>query len=257
MLGLIAAAAATPRVRAANATLDLSNASEQLEVYVRIRGRLAGPPVFDHVTGSVYSAVDGEQPLLLFGLEGLQVSLYRREAADRFVVRTRYLGLRTDPASGRILERFANPWTGAMDDVPVTSYGPSTIRIHPDGIDFGVPQEQAPRVSRRRFQRTAGWIHVSEAILSAASTDQPDFDEFTFSAQEADLAVGASGFVPAIAAFTVVERWPSWMRMGNRPGMLVWHVRGTKFEHAEEVPASLRREAERRWGGPIERVFSA
>lgn len=250
VLGLLGGAALAPRLQS-RATSALSEPAGQLETYVRIRGSLGDAVVFDHVTGSVHAAVEGEAPRLLFNLEGLQVSRYRREGPERFAMRTRYIGLLTDPLTGERLEHFANPWTGARREVPVSSYGPSTVWLLPGGVDYGLPAAQTPAVSRREFRREGGWVHVTESIASASSRDQPDFDVITFSARAADLGRPAPAFVPAVNGFTAVERWRPWMAMGDRPGMLIWHVRGTKLDRPDEVPGWLRQEAEGRWGAPI------
>ncbi len=240
MLLATAATLATGTAHGATRIVPPAGSPELFEAYVRVRGSLAEAPVFEHTWGWTYGVVDGESPRLLWISEGLTISRYRRAARDRVLGRTGYLGLMRDAATGRVLERFDNPYTGDTVEVPASQHDRdiASIELTPSGTHIaGAPAGPG-------LQPLVNGAHISftdRLVVPLPPKAQPKLDIATLTAQ-ADEAFDASRLsVLSTLSFTGIERWRPWMRMSERPGGLLWHVIGGKVSREEVAPELLQR----------------
>ena len=62
----------------------------------------------------------------------------------------------------------------------------------------------------------------------------------TFTARIADARDARADFVPCYMNYQSLGLWPTWMRMGDRPGVLSWQTYGHKARAADAVAGPLR-----------------
>lgn len=238
-------------VREARAAAPERLSQELFEAYVRMRGSLDERIVYERVSGWTYAMVPGERGRVLWRLDGFSVSRFKRISSEQYSGRTRYFGALRDPQSNELLRVFVNPYTAEHSEVPLSTYGPLTIYLTPSGVDH---RADAPAQPARQPMRLGEWISFTDHVLSdAASSLQPDFDVVTYSARVLDAFDKKLASAHSTSAFSATERWRDWMKMGERPGGLFWHVLGAKV-HREDVPADLWALAQSVWGNEIENL---
>jgi len=245
---------ATARGAAGPALPDMDDPAQHLRAYVRMRGSADGSLVVDVTRGFVYALLPTGRPRLLWQSRGFQLSRYRQEGDGAWVCHSSYFGTFADAASGAPIEAWDNPYTGRRDSLPPTIYGPMdyVLTAARTLVKPTAAQRAEALAARgvRRWSRTGDLVSVLDELGPPDDPAKPaDLDLVTLSARVADLANPALANVPAETSFGAVEPWREWMRMEGRPGMLLWHLQGTKVAGVAQVPAELLRAAEARRPG--------
>jgi hypothetical protein len=241
--------------RAASAVApDLDDPAQHLRTYVRMRGATDGRLVVDVTQGLVYALLPAGRPRLLLQSRGVQLARYREDPDGAWVCRSSYFGSFADATTGALIDGWDNPFTGQRDVVPPTLYGPMDYVLTASRTLVSPrPAQRAQALAERAVRR---WTRIGDLVtivdeLGPADDPArpPDLDVISLGARVADLADASRASVPAQMAFGAVEPWREWMRMGTRPGMLLWHLQGTKVDGLEAVPPELLRVAEARRPG--------
>lgn len=259
----LAACAAQPPARAA---LDLGDAADNLSAWVKMRGDLSGADTVTWWQGQVFAAVPGEKPKLLFGFEGLNVARFEPLPGGGFRMLSREYAVYRDPVSGAILKDWQNPWTGTT--VPVFH-----VQNDPVNHDIGVPTADghAPRLLPMR-EHGGDVIVGLDVPLAYPNPIPPErwpehssgplyvgSEHFGFYARKAELDDPRRSSVPISIAWFREGPWLPWMRMGQRPGLLIYSGYGKKLiggvaELPAEFRAHLEAEAPRFLSAPREYV---
>lgn len=239
-LGFGAVAATAAGNAAADAAivreLKLDDPANNLAAYLKLRGDLADEPVYDIARGSVFGLVPGEPARPLFKMIGAQRSVYARVSALEYRAETRYVGILLDWQSEQPLRQWLNPYNEKLCAVPVTRYGPTTMRLLTDRMvpASGGP-ESPPRTTRPWFVM-GGIVHMTDQITSPVLPAlQPDTDLMRFAGDGRLLADPGATRVPSQLSFTAVEAWREWMQM-QQTGSLWWHVAGVKLAGPSDYP---------------------
>jgi hypothetical protein len=242
LAGLAALGASETAVAAAAAALDLDDPEENLRSYIKLRGDLAGAPVFDLIRGCVYGLVQGQPARPLFKTVGAQRSTYSRISSLEFRATTQYIGLLLDWSTERLLRAWSNPYTRADCKVPVTRYGPSELRVLGDRMVPASAAAHRPQPGRRPWFVLGDVVHMLDEIIAPAPPGdlQPDADLMTFTGNLQQLADPRRTRIPAQLSFTAVEPWRDWMGM-KQPGRLWWHVSGVKLDGPDGYAPELQR----------------
>jgi hypothetical protein len=242
-LGLSAAAVTAAGDSASDAAivhdLQLDDPAKNLEAYIKLRGDLAGDPVYDIVRGHVFGLVPGQVARPLFKMIGAQRSLYSRESSLEFHMQSRYVGILLDWQTEQPLQNWLNPYNQKVCEVPATRYGPSKVRLLTDSmVPAGGGPETPPRTTRPWFIM-GGIVHLMDQIVSPVTPAlRPDADLMNFSGDGRQLADPRMTRVPSQLSFTAVESWREWMQM-QQTGSLWWHVSGVKLASSADYPDEL------------------
>lgn len=221
-----------------------------LEEFVRVRADLAGGETLVWWTGDVYAWMPGDGPHHLFGFEGVNAAravpvdggydLLAREAAC-------YL----DPVSREPVDTWENRYTGEREDVLHVWNDPVNQRWRTDGPRGPF---RAPKV------RIGDDVVFNTDVLLAYPSPLPVADYpahsgddtyramelFQFFVRARDLEDPSLDSAPCTLSWTRVAPWLPWMRMGDRPGALVYHCRGAKVPSWDRVPERVRTFVEKR-----------
>jgi len=246
----VAAARSGPAASPGSAP-DLDDPARQLRAYVRMRGSSDDRRVIDLTQGFVYALLPGGRPRLLWQSRGFQVSRYRADANGAWTCHSNYFGTLADPASGAPLDAWDNPFTRQRDTPEPTLYGPMDyVLTATRTLVNPTPAQRAAALAERATRR---WTRLGDLVTILDElgppddpSKPPDFDMVSISARAGDLADESLASVPSQTSFGAVEPWRPWMRMGSRPGMLLWHLQGTKVGDIAQVPEVLLRRADER-----------
>lgn len=216
--------------------VDLSNPKDYLDAFMRIRGDAKGGETLYYWTGSVYSFIPGEKSKELFGFAGF--NLARTVPGELgFSILTREAAFFTDAQSGKILETWRNPLTNKV--VPVVQ-----IWNDPVNQDMNMDADILPYI-RQVFKSTdlGDELVFNMEIFPMYPSPLPrkEFGEFSqndtyqaaeffqFFARKADLLNSSLSTVPVNITWNRISPWMPFMRMGDRPGHLLFVCRGHKL----------------------------
>ena len=192
----------------------------------------------DYAEGS-YN-VSFESPLFRF--EGFNVARFADDGAGGYVMLSREVSVYQDPRSGQILDCWRNELLEAQPFV-------SVMHVANDPVNYGVGQvshlELGDRVSFFSdilvSYRSPLAAEPSLSPFSASDVYQSN-ELFNFYASREDLEDESLETVPAEISWTRVGQYLPWMQMGDRPGQLIYHVRGYKvLDGVDGLPEPLRR----------------
>ncbi len=241
----------------AAATLDPDNPEDALKIQRKmICGSLtAERPQAYTWQGNVYSRVQGEKDRLVFQVVGTNVrqcqTVNDPENGEGFRSVSREVMLYLDAASGEVLRKWTNPWTG--HDVEV-------VHVANDPVNMRAPMFATDRDGNplRAEGRVVGdlYLSTSEFPLFYPNPLGGAYQQYiggTYQAIELfNHFVDAKGLFDAdmvdaprsFVSWVRVSQWLPWMEMGSRPGYLIFNTQGSSIDSSDELPAVLKAELE-------------
>jgi hypothetical protein len=250
-------AAALALIPGAAAALAIRDPANGMKAYARMRGGRNGDLALWWYTGNVWGKTPSEVPRVLFTVQGLTFQRVLLKADGSLEQRMAGRGWYADAATGRALETWINPLTGARLDPPhIRSLAAQTVRA--DGA-LTVPDDGRLAL----FEGRVGGLAISGDTLwmteNFVAKSKPDTARggavatssslSTFTARVADVEDDAAGFVPCQLNYQNLGSWPAWMAMAERPGMLSWQTYGHKLRSPDQASAALRDWIEARHAG--------
>jgi len=238
---LLGAGLAAP-AHAQGKKLDLSNRADFLTAVQKMRGALDERICMGYVKGVYYGVVD-QKITPLYGVLGGTFSRYKKNAEGNYDGRTFEVAYFTDWATGQLLEKFKNPYTGETVDVPQTRMGPSNITITADGLKIAGAEGRGLVVSHRflpaRVVNDDVWI-VDESVVATP----PDFNGPKFAFNEvttlqttlSELNDPKLMQTATHVHFNGVVTWRPWLKMGDRPGHLLGNAAGRRLAKMTDYP---------------------
>lgn len=228
--------------------LDMAVATDRALAFQLTRGSTdPSAEVFFHWTGTIHAQVPADPfaeprrvftpPILRF--EGFNVARFLPgDEPDTTVMLSRELGLYMDPETGAVLDCWDNPYTGERVTVLPVLNDPVNLVLG-DAVPAVLGDERV-----WTFEIPLAYpspLPLDEFGPYSAGNTYESIEVFDFVASAADLADPALTSVPATLAWTRVGPWLPWMRMGQRPGRLVYHATGHKLPGGwGDLPSHLR-----------------
>lgn len=217
-----------------------------LKSIVRTIGDASGALCPTWYSGTVLALVPGRRLTPLFHFEGNQVSRwqFKSDTVCRKVGRT--VSIYRDLKSGKRLREFKNPYTGKTVEVGTNRFIDSVYHYTTEGIWMGEEPENVlygPELS-------LPW--TLDGAESRVVCDRPYRDTFGFPFGEsrifrfdaADLENEQISAIPNQLSSSSTLPWPSWMKMGDREGVTLYHAAGRKLRSVDDYPRELRRATE-------------
>lgn len=188
--------------------------------------------------GSIYAFVPGEKRRLLFKMVGMSVSRCLPAEENAWDFTSRELTYYLNPEDGEILDRWQNPWTG--ETVPVMHVANNPVQGHfsrefPAQVEgdsatfvFDIfPTYPNPLAADDRFAP-----YSPTPLYQAAEL-------FKLTVPIADLQNPAIRSAQLQLSWDRIGLWVPWMKMGDRPGHLIYSAYGTKVSGFAGLPPLL------------------
>jgi hypothetical protein len=209
-----------------------------------MRGALDGRLVIGFITGRYYGVIENDMKPL-YGVVGATFSRYRRRPDGGYDVASYEIPYFTDLESGAALDKWANPYTGEIVDVPQTAMPPAKLVITPDlRIEFAKPAPGVTSDSRVVATQVAApdvWM-TEQTRVSAVIPGAPKpfrYGEIvTLHAQFAAFADPSTPRIQCQTAYTSVVSWRPWLKMADRPGHLLGNGAGRYGATLDQLPAN-------------------
>ncbi len=256
MLSALAGCAAAPApaasgaaaVAAANATPsaapDLVSAAGQLETFMRMRASADGSEVFANWWVTVFAVMPGERPREIMRLDGFNVGRFVKKPDGSAEFISREVAYYRDLKTGQILKEWANPFTQEKNTVLTVANDPVNSRYPaPKAGEAGrFPLMGAGDDVFLRLDIPLAYPNALQPAEYPAESTGPTYlasEHFTFFSKAADLRDRGKASVPLTYAWARTGPWLPWMKMGQRPGYLLYSGHGRKFASFSELPADI------------------
>jgi hypothetical protein len=227
---------------------DLALPEANLRALVRMTASLREEDVPWWYDGTIFGVVPGENPRPLCKFEGMELYWMRQLPAGEYELTGNTVTFFRDVATGRFLDSWTNPYTGAVLPVPAATQGGGPGR----GFNYSVKGmrftklldklPEKPLVLDWTFARDMVWLHNETPY--PPGLPPPRAQRQTMFAPVRDF-LGREPRLPAVFSSTVHMPWLKWMGMGDRPGHVVWHASGAKLDSVDQLPREYRARAER------------
>lgn len=246
----------TPPATAGHATrssspmLDLANPQDTLQALRKLHASATdGKPVVFHWSGHAWARREGEPDRLLFRVEGMNIrqagTLQDPERGQGFRLVSRELMLYLDPTSGEPLRTWRNPWTDQDVDVMHVANDPVNQRPFFERDPQGRPLRIPFRVQGERVFAPAEIPLFYPNPLGGEYQDYVGnhyhaMEIFDFVADRHALFSRYTDTANAALAWVRIAPWLPFMRMGSRPGLMVFNAMGQAVDGIDALPDVLR-----------------
>lgn len=246
----LAAASSCLALPAVAADLDLSQPRDALTAMRKIHcSTVDGKPLIYHWTGNVWSRVEGEPDRLLFKVEGMNIrqcgTVQDPARGVGFRLVSRELMLYLDPVTGEPLKTWKNPWTGA--ELPVTHVANDPVNQRPM---FERDAQGRPFVAPVRVQgeRVFAAAEIPLFYPNPMAGDYQDYvgnqyhamEIFDFAVDRRTLLSSRTDTADAALSWVRIAPWMPFMKMGSRPGLMVFNAMSQPVADIAALPAVLR-----------------
>jgi Protein of unknown function (DUF1838) len=265
---LLALAGSSALVRAAGAAdstvlaplpplrLDLSRPEDNLTAWMKMRGSLEGQDVYFWFTGGLDVAIPGEPIRPFVGVETLILRRTQRIGDGTFHVTDWEASFYRHPETGEVVDELPNPVTGKTvqplhyREGPVTFEYTATRQPRLVGLETPFADKQAP--FRQPWRVAGDTLWMTKAFYISGRPQWLDIKDFPEETPATPLTVSSIAVmesrlsqvldphlssVPTSYSYQATSDWLPWMKLGQRPGYLVWHENGKKLFSLNELPA--------------------
>lgn len=197
-------------------------------------------------TGKIYAFIPGEKRKLLFKIVGVSVSRCIPTEEGSWDFTSRELTYYLNPENDEILHKWENPWTSEI--VPVMHVANSPVQGHFKG-KFPAQVEG----------ETTTFVFDIFPTYPNPLAEDPQLAEYTpysiYQAAElfkitvptADLLNSELTSVSQLRlSWDRFGQWLPWMKMGDRPGNLIYSASGSKVSSLNQLPQVLQDEINHR-----------
>lgn len=252
-LGLTAAAAAMMALPAHAATaqrrlLDPTVAADASRIYRKLRYRNDDGLVFSWIKGPYMAAIGGDLiPIYAINLGSIQRITHHADGS--FDLIDLEISFRVDVDSGKRLTQLRNPITGETVPIGGRPIVPTRVRVSATN-EIEIPEVPgAPRFEHVHFPVLPFAIGADEIAVrdrSHARVTAPDGaishlnEVSTLSAPRSTVLDASVNSVETRVQSNDVRSWPSWLKMGERPGTLNLFGNGGKVHSFQALPSDWR-----------------
>jgi hypothetical protein len=238
----LAAGSMAPAGWARPAGLDLSSRRDLLTALAKMRGATDDQLVISFVIGARY-AVPEHRLVPMMGILAATFSRWRRLDADAFEARSLEVAFFTDLATGKLLEKWTNPVTGTVVDVPITRMGPSRVVITADGLTVDSPAGEAAGLVLKHVFQPPVIVGDQVWITEQINVDGPPgprpfvYNELsTYTARKSDLDDPTKAAVATDVQYQSLITYRPWMGFGESPGHTLARGAGRRASRIDELP---------------------
>lgn len=186
----------------------------------------------------------------LYGVETCNWNRVKQLPDGGFSVTVLECAFYTDPASGEVLRRFLNPYTGRMVEIPYAAVGPATAQYAPNSDLIPFSEIGGSKITMKTTNGPVTilddtlWLRTSNdfQLMSKAGGSVRQVNEWaTYVARASEVANRGVKCVYPTVDLVEVTTWPRWLEMADQPGALMGQISGRKMRRFEEMPEGFRR----------------
>ncbi len=225
---------------------DFTKPENSMDAFIRLRGNADGADTIADWAVTVFIVEPGKRPTPVMRLDGFNVGRPVKNADGSYQWLSREVAYYRDLKTGKILDQWDNPMTGKTNDVlhvindPVNGkFTPATLNLpwNVRGEDVFLKMD-IPLAYPNALQ-PADFPDESTGPMYLAS------EHFLYFAKMSDFDNPKLTSIPSAYAWTRTGPWLPWMKMGTRPGYILYTGQGKKLKSAAELDAVVREYTEK------------
>jgi|GEM_PF-7012407 len=229
--------------------VDLSDPTQAMETWIRLKSDLSGRKTFEWMTGMVYGVPDDEPSRPLFMVESVTVRETRKQPDGTFEERNFACRLYKDHESGAFIDQFDNPFTGQTVQFNVSCNPGIQVQLSERGLEIpaDIPYESTALNVPMKLQKIDGGDHIilrhdahATFIVPGTGEVRPEMSIDTFKLDEDDLNDTKLTALFPTYSWVSNTKWMSIFGMQDEPGHMIWDLHGRKFLEAENLPPAFR-----------------
>ena len=229
--------------------LDLDKAEDNLMAFLKVRGSLdPNEEVIYYANGKIYGFVEGERDKPLMGFEMYNIGKNVKKGDYDYQLLTNEVLLYTDLKTGKVLEKFENPYTNEVVDVlhvwnsPVNQEQKLQGKYGPWGVSHTKLGDDLICMNADIFLAYPSALKIEEYPDNAQSDLYEAAELFQFFFSEKDINNPDLQSVDATISWTRLGPWLPWLKMGQRQGNMVYQGAGYKLleKDYDKMPTVLR-----------------
>lgn len=229
-------------------TIQYMDQEKLLDVscWVKTRNSLSSQATFLLWTGSIYGLIPNERRKHLFNIVGMSVSRCLPQEDNSWDFTSRELTYYLDPQTNQILHRWHNPWT--EETVPVVHVAnnpvqglfkddfPAIVNEHTSTFVFDLfTNYPNPLAGDPRFlEYSPQEIYQATELFKLTVPNKELFDSKLPEVSQ------------VILSWDRIGPWLPWMKMGDKPGQLIYSAHGKKIKEVDHLPQWLQDELNNR-----------
>jgi hypothetical protein len=253
---LVSAAAALPTAAAgARLDLDLERPADNLTAWMKIRASAETQDVYLWFTGTLDVAIPGEPIRPLIAVDTILLRRTERLGSHHYHVTDWEASVYRHPQSGEIADEIRNPYNGETLQPLHYREGPVTFEYLPERqprlVGLPTPFEEKAEPFRQPYRIVGDDIWMTKDIYIWGRKQWLDIEEFpaetpatpinvssiaTMKSRWSDVLDPSRSSVATDYFYQATSDFLPWMKMGRRPGFLVWHEAGKKLFSLAEAP---------------------
>ncbi len=237
---LAAAMALSPQAHA----LDLQSEAGSLEAMVKLRCSL--DPQQEEIlwwAGTLFAQEPGKKAAPLMGFEGYNICRAEKQPDGVWRLYTRELTFYRDLKTGKIIDSWDNPLSGERNEVVQVANDPVNTVLNAPGRPLHLPWVEAGDEVMLTLNIPLAYPNPLQPAEFPAESSGPTYmgsEHFMFFAPRAAMEDPTLKSVPVTYGWTRVGPWLPWMKLGTRPGSLLYIAQGNKRASVDELPADIR-----------------
>ena len=222
--------------------VDFIQEEFEAEDWVKVRASTDGEQSFLAWKGSIYAFVPQEAKKHLFKILGMSVARCIPKEEGGWDFTSRELTYYLDPSTGERLNTWKNPWT--EEEVPVVHVANNGIQGR---FNRGLPAIVSGEITTFVFDLFSKYPNpLAEDAKFAPYSPQPIYQAaelFKLTVPTAELRNSEIKTVSKVMlAWDRIGPWLPWMKMGDRPGHLIYSGWGGKVAGFTDLPQLLQDE---------------
>ncbi len=235
-------------------SFDPNSPEDNLRGFVKTMGSLDGSPQWMIGEGRIYALVENEMPVPLVAVKGMRYIKFT-PAGDSFNMSWRDWAFYADYETGKVLETFENPYTGARVNASPLLTNYFSWRMGPDGQELPGYAGEAwliDRPLRMPWVLQGGMAAVTLELLvkyghGGSGTEWVNLHTNTKDFLDPDVASA-----PMRYSWQGYSPWMRWLEMGDRPGRTLRNSNGIKTTDIADLRPEVRAVYDAHFPGSID-----
>lgn len=224
--------------------LDLASAQGSTEALVKMRCSLdPQEEVLLWWEGTLFAQDPEKKAAPLMGFEGYNICRAEKLADGTWRLVTRELTFYRDLATGQIIDEWDNPFSGERVEVVHVANDPVNTVLNAPGREVAMPWVEAGDTVMLTLNIPLAYPNPLQPAQFPAESSGPMYigsEHFMFFTPRAALEDPALSQVPVTYGWTRLGPWLPWMKLGTRPGGLLYVAQGNKRASVDELPEDIR-----------------
>jgi hypothetical protein len=252
-LALAAVSLSGPAARAGMLTPDASREGREALIWnAKMTCGTTEPGVtrYGMWEGKLYSRAPGERDRVLFTVIGINTRQCARmkdpQRGEGFRSVSREIMVYLDPATNEIVDRWKNPWTG--EEVEVVHVANDPVNMRAPTYEIGADGRPARATLRQYDELMVSSSEVPLFYENPLAGGYQDYIGGKYHAMEIfNTFYRTADFLDAKKtriglsriSWQRVSGWLPWMKMGDRPGLMIFNATGFSTFDRAQIPPKL------------------